>query len=162
MADDTKQAGNQASDKVSGAIKDGIDRSAEQGKAATDQAAGFARDATDRFREGTEKARETFQDKVVEPAKRAGEAMKASGQKLAEGGSTIGTKMIDQAEANAHEAFAAMRRAAGAKDVSEVMKIQGDYLREQSQRSMTQAREIGELIMQFGRDAVQPLRGGGQ
>ncbi|MGJ3626035.1 phasin family protein [Sphingomonas sp. MMS24-JH45] len=66
--------------------------------------------------------------------------------------------MIDQAESNTHEAFAAMRAAAQAKDLSEVMKIQGDYLREQSKRSMDQAREIGELIMQFGRDAVQPLK----
>jgi len=141
--------------------KDRIDQAANATKSATDQAANAARDATDRLREGAEKARETFQDKVVDPARRAGEAMKASGQKMAEGGSTIGTRMIDQAETNAHEAFAAMRRAASAKDVSEVMKIQGDYLREQGTRSMAQAREIGELIMQFGRDAVQPLKGGG-
>jgi hypothetical protein len=67
--------------------------------------------------------------------------------------------MIDQAEQNAREAFAAMREAAEAKDISQVMKIQGDYLREQGTRSMSQAREIGELIMQFGRDAVAPLRG---
>jgi hypothetical protein len=40
-----------------------------------------------------------------------------------------------------------------------VMKIQGDFLRDQGTRSMGQAREIGELIMQFGRDAVAPLRG---
>jgi hypothetical protein len=39
------------------------------------------------------------------------------------------------------------------------MRIQGDYLREQGQRSMAQAREVGELIMQFGRDAVGTLRG---
>ncbi|HEX8553422.1 MAG TPA: phasin family protein [Sphingomonas sp.] len=104
----------------------------------------------------------TFKNKIVEPAQRAGEAMRATGQKMAEGGSTIGVKIIDQAETNAHQAFAAMRRAAEAKDLSEVMKIQGDYLREQSTRSMTQAREIGELIMQFGKDAVQPLKGGGR
>ena len=36
------------------------------------------------------------------------------------------------------------------------MKIQGDFIREQSNRSMTQAREIGELIMKFGRDVVTP------
>jgi hypothetical protein len=52
-----------------------------------------------------------------------------------------------------------MRAAASAKDLSEVMKIQGDFLRDQGSRSMSQAREIGELIMQFGRDAVAPLRG---
>jgi len=119
-----------------------------------------AKATADKMRAGAEKARESFKEHVVDPAKRAGEAMKASGEKVAEGNKTIGLKMIDQAEANAREAFLAMRAAAGAKDLSEVMKIQGDYLREQGNRSMTQAREIGELIMQFGRDAVGPLKGG--
>ena len=68
--------------------------------------------------------------------------------------------MIDQAERNVHEAFAAMRNAAKAKDLSEVMKIQADFLREQSARSMEQARELGELIAQVGREAVTPLRDG--
>lgn len=106
-----------------------------------------------------DKARETINERIIDPAKKAGEAMRASGSKIAEGGSTIGARMIDQAEANAREAFAAMRAAAQAKDLSEVMKIQGDFLRDQGTRSMGQAREIGELIMQFGRDAVAPLRG---
>ncbi len=141
--------------------KDGIDQAANASKSATDRVANAAKDATDKLRAGAEQARQTFQDKVVEPAQRAGEALKASGQKFVEGNSTIGVKMIDQAEQNAREAFAAMREAAAAKDLSDVMRIQGDYLREQGTRSMAQAREIGELIMQFGRDAVTPLRGGG-
>lgn len=111
-------------------------------------------------RDASQRAQDQFQDRVVDPARRAGEAMQASGQKMAEGGSTIGMKMIDQAEQNAREAFAAMRSAAEARDLSQVMKIQSDYLREQSSRSMAQAREIGELIMRFGRDAVAPLRDG--
>ena len=126
---------------------------------ATDQATDAARRAAESMRDGAEKAGDAFNDHVMEPARRAGEAMKASGQKIAEGGSQIGTKLIDQAEANAREAFAAMRAAAGATDVSEVLRIQGDYLREQGQRSMAQAREVGELIMRFGRDAVGTMRG---
>lgn len=119
-----------------------------------------AKDAAGKIREGAEKAKEAFQERVVDPAKRAGEAMKASGEKVVEQNKTIGLKMIDQAETNAREAFSAMRAAAGAKDLSEVMKIQGDFLRDQGNRSMTQAREIGELIMQFGRDAVGAMKGG--
>ena len=142
--------------------KDGIDQTANAAKSATDKVANAAKDATDTFRAGAEQARQTFQDKVVEPAQRAGEVLKASGQKIVETNSTIGVKMIDQAEQNAREAFHAMREAAAAKDISDVMRIQGDYLREQSTRSMSQAREIGELIMQFGRDAVGSIRGGGQ
>ena len=114
--------------------------------------------AADTVKAATDKARAGFAEHVVEPAKRAGEAMKASGQKVAEGGSTISARLIDQAESNAKQAFAAMREAAKANDISEVMRIQGDYLRDQGQRSLTQAREIGELIMQFGRDAITPLK----
>ncbi|WP_445193597.1 phasin family protein [Sphingomonas sp. Tas61C01] len=129
---------------------------------AIDQGANAAKSAAETMRNAGEQARTGFNERVVDPAKRAGEAIKASGQKVAEGGATIGTKMIDQAEQNAREAFAAMREAASAKDISDVMRIQGDYLREQGQRSMSQAREIGELIMQFGRDAVAPLRSSGE
>jgi len=95
-------------------------------------------------------------------AQRAGEAMRASGQKIADHSSSLGVAMIDQAQANAEQAFAAMRAAAQAKDLGDVIRIQGDYLREQSQRSMNQAREIGELIMKFGRDAVAPMQRGGK
>jgi len=140
MADDTNQARDAAG-------------------TAADETAKTARSMADGMREGAEKAQAAFNERVAEPARRAGEAMRASGQKLAEGGSQIGVTMIDQAETNAREAFAAMRQAAQASDLSEVMRIQGDYLREQGSRSMAQAREIGELIARFGRDAVTPMRG---
>lgn len=84
------------------------------------------------------------------------DAMRASGQGMAEGSSTIGMKIIDQAEQNARQIFAVMREVAGAGDMNDIVKIQGEYLREQSARSMAQAREI---ILQFGRDVVTPPRG---
>ncbi len=142
-------------------FKQAVDDGANASKAATDRAADAAKGAADTMRENAGKARDAFSEKVVDPARRAGEAMKESGGKIAEGGATIGKAMIDQAEQNAREAFAAMREAASASDLTQVMKIQGDYLREQSQRSMSQAREIGELIMKFGKDAVAPLQGSG-
>ena len=108
-----------------------------------------------------ETGRNAFQEHVVEPARRAGEAVKQSGQRAAQNGAAIGSRLIDQAEANAQQAFAAMRAAAQARDLAEVMKIQGDFLRQQGTRSMDQAREIGELIMRFGREAVAPMRADG-
>ena len=142
-------------------MADGINDTTDQNASAPGNAPNQAADpANDTLRQGAEKARDAFQDHVVEPARRAGEAMKESGQRMAEGGSALGAKLIDQAETNTQQAFAAMRAAAGAKDLSEVMKIQGEYMREQGQRSMGQAREVSELIMQFGRNAVSPLRPG--
>ncbi|WP_375429172.1 phasin family protein [uncultured Sphingomonas sp.] len=136
------------------------DANEKQGAEMGANAGAAAGAAADKMRDGAQKAQGVFAEQVVDPAKRAGEAMRAGGQKVAENTSQIGVKMIDQAQNNTQEAFDAMRRAAQAKDLSEVMRIQGDYLREQSTRSMGQAREIGELIMQFGRDAVSGMRGG--
>ena len=142
-------------------VKKNADAAANQAKSATDQAANFAKDAADRMRNAGEQARTAFTDRVVEPAKRAGEALREGGQKVAENNQALGLKVIDQAEQNAHEAFAAMRKAAQASDLSSVMQVQSEYLREQGSRSMAQAREIAELIAQFGRDAVGAMRGGG-
>ena len=141
--------------------KTAFDQGADQTREAIDQAAGNAKTTADAMQDGARQAQDRFNETVVGPAKRAGEAMKESGGRIAEGGATIGKTMIDQAEQNARDAFAAMREAASAKDLSQVMKIQAEYLREQSQRSMSQAREIGELIMKFGKDAVAPLQGNG-
>jgi hypothetical protein len=63
-------------------------------------------------------------------------------------------KMLEHAEENMRQAFAAMRAAAAANNPAEVAKIQGEYLREQGARSLAHAREVGELIMRFGRDAM--------
>lgn len=106
-----------------------------------------------------DKVKDTINEKIVDPMKKAGEALRQSGTKAAEGSATVSMKLIDQAEQNAREAFAALRSAANAKDLSEVMKLQGDYLRDQSNRSLAQAKEIGELIVKIGQESVKPLRG---
>lgn len=157
MAEDTPNFTDTAASEAS----KNADAAADQTRSAADQAANFAKDAAERMRSAGEQARTAFQDRVVEPARRAGEALREGGQKVAENNQAIGLKMIEQAERNAHEAFAAMRKAAQASDLSSVMQIQGEYLREQGSRSVAQAREISELIAQFGRDAVGAMRGGG-
>ena len=154
---DTDNIASTAADET----KANADFAANQAKSGADQAANFAKGAADRMREGAAQAQATFQERVVGPARQAGETMRQGGQKIAENNQQIGVKMIDQAEQNTAQAFAAMRKAAQAKDLSDVMRIQGEYLREQSQRSMSQAREIGEMIVQFGRDAVGAMRPGG-
>lgn len=91
---------------------------------------------------------------MADQLKNAAEKIKATGEAIAGQGNQLGMKMLDQAEQNTREAFAAMRAAAAAKDVGDVMRVQGDFLREQGSRSVAQAREIGEMIATFGRNAV--------
>lgn len=95
------------------------------------------------------------------PAAQVAERMRAAGSAMTEQGSQLGLTILSQAEANTQEAFRAMRAAAQASDVNEVMKIQSDYMREQGARSMAQAREVGELIANFGRNAIGQMTGRG-
>ena len=80
-------------------------------------------------------------------------------QDAMEQGNAVRLRLIDQAEATTRDTFAALRAAAQAKDVGEVMKIQSDYLRAQTERNMQNAREMGELILRFGREATAPFTG---
>ena len=52
-----------------------------------------------------------------------------------------------------------MRKVANAKSVQDVIKAQGDFVKEQSARSAAHVREVGELIASFGRHALDTMRG---
>ncbi|QDZ08366.1 phasin family protein [Sphingomonas panacisoli] len=116
-------------------VKDAIEKGAKRAKDATDRAATAAKGVADRV-------------------EAAGDRVRKSGEKIAKQGSAVSLKVIEQAELNTREAFAAMRAAAAAANPAEVAKIQGDYLRQQGARSLAHAREIGEMIMQIGREAT--------
>lgn len=90
--------------------------------------------------------------KFGEQMKAAADRMQQSTETLSTSSVEMGMRLLDQAETNTHRAFATMRAIAQAKDVSEVMKIQSDYFREQGTRVVEQAREIGELMTGLGRE----------
>jgi hypothetical protein len=98
---------------------------------------------------------------MLEPdkLKAAGEAVKERATKAAENSAALSMKVIDHAEENTRQAFAALRAAAKASGLTELMKVQSDYVRDQGTRSMAQVREIGEMIASFGRDAISGLSG---
>jgi hypothetical protein len=96
---------------------------------------------------------------AADMAQGAAERLQAAGSAMADNGQQLGLKMLDQAETNTREAFNAMRAAASAKDIGEVMQIQGDYLRDQGSRAMSHAREIGEMIANFGKATIGGMTG---
>lgn len=114
---------------------------------------------SDNVMESTVEAAEAAAKTMGERVKAAGEQIRASGEHMAQTGSDFGLKLLDQAEANMREAFAALRATAQAKDAGEVMRIQSDFVREQGARAVSQAREIGELINNFGREAINRITG---
>ena len=98
---------------------------------------------------------------MLEPdkLKAAGEAMKDGTAKAAENSAALSMKVIDHAEENTRQAFAALRAAAKAGGITDLMKVQADFVRDQGTRSMAQVREIGEMIASFGREAMSGLSG---
>ena len=99
---------------------------------------------------------------MLEPdkMKAAGDVVKEGATKAAENSAALSMKVIDHAEENTRQAFAALRAAAKANGLTELMQVQSDYVRDQGSRSMTQVREIGEMITQFGRSAMSGFGGG--
>lgn len=98
---------------------------------------------------------------MLEPdkMKAAGDAVREGATRTAENSAALSMKVIDHAEENTRQAFAALRAAAKAGGVTELMQVQSDYVRDQGTRSMAQVREIGELITQFGKSAMSGLTG---
>ena len=98
---------------------------------------------------------------MLEPdkMKAAGDAVREGATKAAENSAALSMKVIDHAEENTRQAFAALRAAAKAGGVTELMQVQSEYVREQGTRSMNQVREIGELIAAFGRNAMSGMGG---
>src|SRR3712207_5286787 len=91
-------------------------------------------------------------DRVMEPIREAGEALRQARQRASEHNETISLRLIDFAERNMTDTLEALRAAARAKDLGEVLNIQGNFLREQLTRSVDQFREIAEMMSAAGRD----------
>lgn len=120
--------------------KDKKTEKADKSEGVAAKASKAAKGAADQLRAASESAREVASQAATNAGK-------------------INMTVIDQAEANTRAAFAAMRAAAKAGSLSGIAKVQGDYVKEQGKRSVEQAREIGDLIAQFGRDAIEVMRG---
>jgi hypothetical protein len=99
-------------------------------------------------------AQEKFAEKSGDAMKKAGQSMKDAAGKVSANAAALNSKVIDQAEENTRAAFVALRSAASVKSVQELAKIQGDFMKEAAARSQTQIKEVGEMIAQFGKDAM--------
>ena len=113
----------------------------------------MAEDSTTQGNAAKDEKKSTLEG-ATDAVKRAGESIKDAASNAA----SLNAKVIDHAEENVREAFRALRAAAGSTSVQDVVKAQTDYVKEQGARSMTQAKEIGELIAQFGRNAMESWR----
>ncbi len=98
-------------------------------------------------------------ERIAEGLQTAGANLRGAANEAAQNAAKINVAVIDQVEANTRAAFAAMRAAASAGSLGDIVKVQRDYVKDQGERSVAQAREIGDLIAQFGRNAVSQMTG---
>ena len=101
-------------------------------------------------------------DEAVEDAgnaaQKAGKKMRETAERAMGNAAKLNARVIDHAEENAKEAFAALRKIATSKDVKDIVKIQTSFVKEQSARSVAQVREVGEMIAAFGKTALEGLK----
>ncbi len=105
------------------------------------------------------KVKPSVAERVAAPVKKAGKTIRDTATKAVANTIAINTTVINHAEANAHDAFAALRKVASARTIQDVVKVQTEFVKAQSVRSTAQVREVGEMIASFGRDAISMLRG---
>lgn len=89
-------------------------------------------------------------DQMMQPMKQVTEALNRAREQAKEHNEAVSGRLIDYAQSNLNDTLEALRAAASAKDVTEVLTIQGNFLRDQMTRSMEQFRELGELFKSKG------------
>ncbi len=111
------------------------------------------------------KARKRVEAAVHDAVEDAGNAVEKAGKKIREtaehamnNAAALNARVIDHAEENAKEAFAALRKIATSKDVKDIVQVQTAFVKEQSARSVAQVKEVGDMIAAFGRTAIDGLR----
>ena len=71
------------------------------------------------------------------------------------GAKVLGEKLLDNTERNAEAIFAAAKAVVRCKDVSELAKVQSDFVQSQLALSGEQARQFYELSAQIGKETVE-------
>lgn len=127
-------------------------------KAKAEKATKSATKAATKVREKVEHAVEEAVEDAGNAAQKAGKKMRATAEHAMANAARLNARVIDHAEENAKEAFAALRKIATTKDVKDIVKIQTSFVKEQSARSVAQVKEVGEMIASFGRMAVEGLK----
>jgi phasin len=104
-----------------------------------------------------------FAEKSVDQAKQAIETLMSSAQRAVstfegqaktarQGAKDLGQKAFSFAERNMASAFELAQRMIRAKDVEEVLRLQADYIRAQTQALAEQAKELGEHTSKIAQD----------
>jgi len=99
-----------------------------------------------------EQARKAF-DGFVSAAEKATAEFQQQAKTAQVGAREVTQKAITYAEQNVASSFDLAQKLVAAKDISEVLKLHGDYVRRQMEVLAEQARELGQSAAQTGAEA---------
>ena len=99
-------------------------------------------------------AREAF-EKLLANAEAAAGSIEQHGASMRAGAKDIGARAIAFAEANVQASLNYAHSLVHAKDVSEVMRLHGEYVQAQMKALADQASEIGQLVSRTAMDATK-------
>jgi phasin len=110
----------------------------------------FAGTAVTQSREAYERAKETL-DAGLEAVERSYDA---AGQAA----NALNRKIIDIAQRNVNSGFDLARSLASAKNLAEMVELQGAFWRKQLETLMSQAEEVRELSVNASADVAEPIK----
>lgn len=100
-----------------------------------------------------EQARQAF-DGFISAAHHAMSAFEGQAESARKGARDVTEKAMTFAERNMASAFEFAQELVRARDLQEVLRLQGDYVRRQMEALTEQARELGETTSKVAKDAA--------
>jgi phasin len=104
-----------------------------------------------------EHARQTF-DRFISAAHHAVTAFEGQAESARRGAKDITEKAMTFADQNIASSFEFAQQLVRARDLQDVLKLQADYIRRQTQVLTEQAKELGESATKAAKDTAAPKR----
>lgn len=102
-----------------------------------------------------DQARQAF-EKFVATAQQTAGTIEERGETVRAGAKDIGAKAISFAEKNVQASLDYAQALVHAKDLSEVLRLHGDYVQSQMRTLAEQASEMGQIVSRAAMDAAKP------
>jgi phasin len=102
-----------------------------------------------------EQTRRTF-EKFLEGAQATADRVEERGASMRAGVKDVGTKAISYAEKNVQASLDYAQSLLRAKDLTDVMRLHGEFVRGQMRTLAEQASEMGQIVSSAAMDAAKP------
>jgi len=110
----------------------------------------LAEKTVNQSREAYERGKDALEEAI--------DALERSFDAAGQGATAFNRKLIDLAQRNLNSAFDLAKSLAGAKNLSEIVELQSNFIRRQFDVFATQANEIKALTSKIAADTAEPIK----